>query len=232
MQHYHVIIPAAGKGTRMNRAYNKLFIELEGAPLLAHTLNVFQSDDACQAIHLAIHPRDFERMNTLCKKFDKVTTLIEGGDTRQESIHCVLRAIDVEQDDVMLVHDGARPFVSHHTIHKLIDIIQSQGAAVVGVKAKDTIKVVESDVVTQTLDRTKLWQIQTPQGATYQTLFNAYTVAQQEKFEGTDDGSLLEYAGNAVHVVEGEYENIKMTTEEDLWIGRAFLNKRSNENHV
>ena len=232
MQNYHVIIPAAGKGTRMKRAYNKLFIELEGRPILAHTLAVFQNDAQCQGIHLAVHPRDRVEMTALCQKFSKVLTLAEGGATRQESIHRVLQEIHLKSDDFVLVHDGARPFVSHTVIHKLCEAVQQHGAAVIGVKAKDTIKEVHHHMVTQTLDRSALWQIQTPQGAPYAMLLNAYRHAEQSQFEGTDDASLLEYAGETVHVVEGEYENIKMTTEDDLWMGRAVYNKRSSDNHV
>ncbi|UXS75374.1 2-C-methyl-D-erythritol 4-phosphate cytidylyltransferase [Staphylococcus chromogenes] len=232
MQNYHVIIPAAGKGTRMKRDYNKLFIELAGRPILAYTLAVFQNDVQCQGIHLAVHPRDYMEMRALCQKFNKVRTLIEGGATRQDSIHRVLQAVSLEDNDLVLVHDGARPFVSHETIHRLCEAVQQQGAAIVGVKAKDTIKEVQHHTVTKTLDRSVLWQIQTPQGATYKTLLNAYQQAEQTQFEGTDDASLLEHAGETVHVVEGDYENIKITTEDDLWMGQAFLNKRSSDNHV
>ncbi|MCO4329145.1 2-C-methyl-D-erythritol 4-phosphate cytidylyltransferase [Staphylococcus hyicus] len=232
MQNYHVIIPAAGKGTRMKREFNKLFIELEKMTILEHTLTAFQSDDACKGIYIAIHPRDRERMTAMSTRFNKVQAMIDGGDTRQESIYHVLKACPLKADDIVFVHDGARPFISHETIQSLSDAVRTYGAAIVGVKAKDTIKVVEKGIVTQTLNRALLWQVQTPQGATYDMLMEAYHKANEDNYEGTDDASLLEYAGHTVHIVEGNYENIKITTEEDLWVGHAFLEKRRNHNHV
>ncbi|KFE41595.1 2-C-methyl-D-erythritol 4-phosphate cytidylyltransferase [Staphylococcus agnetis] len=231
MQSYHVIIPAAGKGTRMKREFNKLFIKLETMTILEHTLTAFQSDAVCKGIYLAIHPRDRERMTAICAQFDKIKAIVDGGDTRQESIYNVLKQCHIDAQDVVFVHDGARPFISHHIIRQLSEGVREYGAAIVGVKAKDTIKVAERGKVVQTLNRALLWQVQTPQGATYDRLMKAYDKADQEHFEGTDDASLLENAGQTVHIVEGEYDNIKITTEEDLWVGRAFLEKRRNQ-HV
>lgn len=232
MSKYHVIIPAAGTGSRMGRTYNKLLIEVAGRSVLEHTLAVFQSDAQCEGIHLAIHERDRAQLQTLTAPFSKVKQLVLGGDTRQESIHQVLRNIHLSNDTIVLVHDGARPFVTHDTIHEVTAAIQTHGAAIVGVKAKDTIKRVSDQLVTETLDRSTLWQVQTPQGATFELLTSAYTHAETQKMMGTDDASLIEAYGQRIYMVEGDYDNIKLTTEEDLTYAEAILEKRSRHHHV
>ncbi|KIX91282.1 2-C-methyl-D-erythritol 4-phosphate cytidylyltransferase [Staphylococcus microti] len=232
MTGYHVIIPAAGKGTRMGRTYNKLFIEIEQQTIIEHTVRVFQQDPACEGIYLAVQPEDRERLMTLLARFDKVKKFVTGGRERQESIHKVIDDLDLAANEVVLVHDGARPFVTQSTIRTLADAINQHGAAVVGVKAKDTIKVVRDQFVTETLDRQYLWQVQTPQGATYEVLKGAYDKAQANDIVGTDDASLLEYAGHSVFMVEGNYDNIKVTTEEDLTNAQAIIEKRRETDHV
>lgn len=226
METYHVIIPAAGKGTRMGRDYNKLRITLNHQTLLEHTLDVFEADEACEGIYLAIHPRDRKDFEDMLKPYQKIKAMVDGGAERQESIHRVLRAVSLKDEDTVIVHDGARPFISQAIIHRLLDAIKDVGAAVIGVKAKDTIKVVTDQYVTQTLNRDHLWQVQTPQGATFKNLKTAYDQASEEGFIGTDDASLLENAGHAIYMVEGEYDNIKVTTEEDLTYAEAILKKR------
>lgn len=232
MTNYHVIIPAAGKGTRMGRTYNKLLIELAQQTIIEHTVTIFQQDPSCKGIYLAIQPDDREQLTKLLARFDKVKKLVEGGRERQESIHKVIDELDIAADDVVLVHDGARPFVTQSVIHTLADAIQTHGAAVIGVKAKDTIKVVHDQFVTETLERQYLWQVQTPQGATYGVLKQAYDMAQAEGIISTDDASLLEHAGQSVFMVEGNYDNIKVTTEEDLTNAQAIIEKRSETKHV
>lgn len=232
MTGYHVIIPAAGKGTRMGRTYNKLLIEIEQQTIIEHTVRVFQQDPACEGIYLAVQPEDRERLMTLLARFDKVKKFVIGGRERQESIYKVIDDLDLAANEVVLVHDGARPFVTQSTIRTIADAINQHGAAVVGVKAKDTIKVVRDQFVTETLDRQYLWQVQTPQGATYEVLKGAYDKARANDIVGTDDASLLEYAGHSVFMVEGNYDNIKVTTEEDLTNAQAIIEKRRETDHV
>ncbi|UXR69794.1 MULTISPECIES: 2-C-methyl-D-erythritol 4-phosphate cytidylyltransferase [unclassified Staphylococcus] len=232
MTDYHVIIPAAGKGTRMGRTYNKLLIEISQQTIIEHTVHVFQQDPACKGIYLAVQPEDQQILTTRLACFDKVKGFIEGGRERQESIHKVIDQLELPGEDVVLVHDGARPFITQSAIHDLADAIHTHGAAVIGVKAKDTIKVVRDQFVTETLDRNYLWQVQTPQGATYQVLKDAYDQARTKGIVGTDDASLLEYAGHSVFMVEGNYDNIKVTTEEDLTNAQAIIEKRSGIDHV
>lgn len=232
MAKYHVIIPAAGTGRRMGRTYNKLFIEVAGQSVLAHTLAVFEADSECEGIHLAIHPRDEKQLQTLTAPYSKVKSFVIGGSERQESIDRVIQSLTLTNDAIVLVHDGARPFVTHETIHQVTAAIEQQGAAIVGVPAKDTIKRVTEHFVAETLERATLWQVQTPQGATFETLTAAYTYARTQHIQGTDDASLLEAYGQRIYMVEGDYDNIKLTTEEDLTYAEAILEKRSRHNHV
>ncbi|ARJ51076.1 2-C-methyl-D-erythritol 4-phosphate cytidylyltransferase [Staphylococcus lutrae] len=226
MANYHVIIPAAGTGKRMGRSYNKLFIDVSGRSILEHTIAVFQADSHCESIHLAIHPRDEQSLQTLIKPYDKVKALVIGGSERQDSIARVIQSVSFSDEEVVLVHDGARPFVKHETIHEVTTAIQQYGAAIVGVQTKDTIKRVTQQFVAETLDRTTLWQVQTPQGATFGKLKAAYEHARKQQITGTDDASLLEANGQRVYMVEGDYDNIKLTTEEDLTYAEAILEKR------
>ncbi|WP_353452886.1 2-C-methyl-D-erythritol 4-phosphate cytidylyltransferase [Staphylococcus coagulans] len=232
MTNYHVIIPAAGTGNRMGRAYNKLLIRVAGRTILEHTIDVFQKDDQCESIYLAIHPRDRERLQNILAPYNKIKGLIEGGKERQESIHKVIQHMNVAEDEVVLVHDGARPFITHQTIKEVTLAIEAYGAAIVGVKAKDTIKLVQNQFVSQTLDRSALWQVQTPQGSKFQHLKTAYDDAAAKKINDTDDASLLEASGQPIYMVEGDYDNIKVTTEEDLTYAEAIFDKRRKENHV
>ncbi|MBI5975628.1 2-C-methyl-D-erythritol 4-phosphate cytidylyltransferase [Staphylococcus canis] len=228
MAKYHVIIPAAGKGTRMGRTYNKLLIELNDSTILERTIEIFENDSSCEGIHLAIHPRDRETFTTQLEGYSKVKSLVDGGAERQESIHNVLRALSLEDDDIVIVHDGARPFVNQEDVHRLVNTIEQKNAAILGVKAKDTVKVVRDGYVDQTLNRQYVWLVHTPQGSTFKTIKSAYDLALQQDFHGTDDASLLEYAGHAVAMVEGHYDNIKVTTEEDLVYARAMLKERGD----
>ena len=114
-----MIIPAAGTGNRMGRAYNKLLIRVAGRTILEHTIDVFQKDDQCESIYLAIHPRDREQLQNLLAPYSKIKGLIEGGKERQESIHKVIQHMNVAEDEVVLVHDGARPFITHQTIKEV-----------------------------------------------------------------------------------------------------------------
>ncbi|REH91705.1 2-C-methyl-D-erythritol 4-phosphate cytidylyltransferase [Staphylococcus felis] len=232
MKKYHVVIPAAGKGTRMGREYNKLLIKMGGQTILERTIEVFENDASCEGIHLAIHPRDRAQFSSLLRPYHKVKSLIDGGAERQESIHNVLNALTLTDDAIVIVHDGARPFITQDAIHQLLIAIDRHGAAIIGVKSKDTIKVVQDQYVSETLDRQYLWLVYTPQGATFKNLKSAYDYAKNQKFQGTDDASLLEFAGHRVFVVEGRYDNIKVTTEEDLLYAQAILNEKGDVGHV
>jgi 2-C-methyl-D-erythritol 4-phosphate cytidylyltransferase len=222
---YQVIIPAAGQGKRMGAGKNKLLIELNQIPILIHTLFVFENDEDCDGIFLAIHPEDESEFKTLIRKYriSKIKGLVPGGKERQDSIYHALQS--VREDGIVLVHDAARPFIKREQIHLLVETAEQKGAAIIGVPAKDTMKKVLNGIVTETVERSSLWIVQTPQAFRFAILIKAYEKAEQDHFIGTDDASLVERLGLSVTMVEGDYDNIKLTTPEDLIFADAILKK-------
>jgi 2-C-methyl-D-erythritol 4-phosphate cytidylyltransferase len=223
---YQVIIPAAGQGKRMGAGKNKLLLELNNIPVFIHSLKVFDEDELCEGIILAIHPQDEEEFNFLLKKHKvkKVLDLVPGGKERQDSIYNALKTVKTE--GIILVHDAARPFILKEQIHRLLDTAQKTGAAIIGVPAKDTMKTVRENVVMSTVERSSLWAVQTPQAFRFSLLYRAYEQAEKDDFIGTDDSSLVERISHPVTMVEGDYDNIKLTTQEDLFFAQAILQKR------
>jgi 2-C-methyl-D-erythritol 4-phosphate cytidylyltransferase len=223
---YQVILPAAGQGKRMGAGKNKLLLELNGIPVLIHTLRVFEQDEACSGMILAIHPKDEPEFKVLLARYNvtKVITFVPGGKERQDSIYNALKS--VETNGIILVHDAARPFILKEHIHRLADIAEETGAAILGVPAKDTIKKVDDGVVVETVERSSLWAVQTPQAFRILLLKEAYEQAKKDYFLGTDDASLVERLKYPVAMVEGDYDNIKLTTPEDLFFAEAILRKR------
>lgn len=220
---YDVIIPAAGMGKRMQADQNKILLTINDKSILEHTVSAFQADDNCRAIHLAAQRDEIELMQTMLQAYDKIGVITEGGSERQYSIYNVIKAI--EPCDYVFVHDAARPFVTRETLNKLYVSVQQNKSVIAGVKVKDTIKRVEDNLVTETLKRDVLWQIQTPQAFEYQLLFDAYNKADADHFLGTDDASLVERISE-VHIVESDYDNIKITTPEDMFFAEAIFKKR------
>ncbi|MFT8319582.1 MAG: 2-C-methyl-D-erythritol 4-phosphate cytidylyltransferase [Bacillus sp. (in: firmicutes)] len=222
---YEVIIPAAGQGKRMGAGKNKLFLMLEGLPIFIHTLNIFEEDPNCKGIWLVINPLDKIEMMELIQKnnITKIIAFIDGGDERQYSIHNAVK--ELKNDSVILVHDAARPFINTKQIKELTKVAEENGAAVLAVPMKDTIKKVDGNLVTETVERSSLWAIQTPQAFRISLLKKAYAEAQRDGFLGTDDASLVERLGEKVKIVEGNYDNIKLTTPEDLYFAEAIIKK-------
>jgi 2-C-methyl-D-erythritol 4-phosphate cytidylyltransferase len=223
---YQVILPAAGQGKRMGAGKNKLLLELNGIPVLIHTLRVFEQDEACSGIILAIHPQDTPEFQVLLDRYHvtKVINLVPGGNERQDSIYNALKS--VETDGIILVHDAARPFILKEHIHRLTEMAEETGAAILGVPAKDTMKKINDGVVVETVERSSLWAVQTPQAFRILLLKEAYERAEKDHFLGTDDASLVERLHYPVAMVEGDYDNIKLTTPEDLFFAEAIIEKR------
>ena len=223
---YDVILPAAGSGKRMGAGKNKLFLELKEKPILIHTLEVFEKDEWCRGIYLAVKDSEREFIQNLLKRYSitKVKAMPTGGDERQYSVQSCMKAIG--NGDIVLVHDAARPFILEPTIHKLVEVAQQKGAAIAGVRAKDTMKRVEAGIIQETVDRSTLWMIQTPQAFRFELLQYAENHAEQDGFLGTDESMLVEREGEFVYMVESSYENVKITTKEDLVFGEAILNQR------
>ncbi len=220
---YDVIIPAAGMGKRMQANQNKILLTINHKSILEHTVQVFQNDDNCRAIHLAAQRDEISTLQSMLTNYSKIDVITEGGSERQYSIYNVLKAI--EPCEYVFVHDAARPFVTQDTLSKLYESIQQNHSVIAAVKVKDTIKRIENNQVTETLKRDELWQIQTPQAFSYQLLLDAYNKADADHFLGTDDASLVERISK-VHIVESDYDNIKITTPEDMFFAEAILKKR------
>ena len=228
-----VILPAAGRGKRMKAGINKVFLELMGEPILCHTLRAFAALPEVQELIVVTGRDEVEPLRRLLAnrtvlgsaEDSKSIKVVEGGSERQYSVWNGLKASSAESD-VVLVHDAARPLVSRATIEAVIEAARQYGAAIAAVPEKNTVKVVEDGCVTATPDRAKLWAVQTPQGFSRSLLVAANEKAEADGFLGTDDASLVERYGAKVHVVMDSYENIKVTTPEDLVVAEALLQKR------
>lgn len=223
------IIPAAGQGKRMQSSENKQFLTLQGMPIIVHTLRVFEACHAVQEVILVVSEGELERFEELVSEqgFQKVTKIILGGKERQESVYNGFCQVGRDAD-VVLVHDGARPLITEPIINEVINAAKLEGAAVVAVPVKDTIKQVYNQQVVKTLEREYLWQAQTPQAFRYDIFSEALRQAKMDDFAGTDDTSLVERLGRPVKIVMGSYENLKITTREDLILAKAILDRRTN----
>jgi 2-C-methyl-D-erythritol 4-phosphate cytidylyltransferase len=224
----YALIPAAGMGKRMGASINKQYLQLDGLPIVARTISVFEQSPLIEAIYLVIPADEIpycrEHVVEACG-FRKVVQIVPGGSERQYSVMNGLNAMrgQVADDDVVLIHDGVRPLISEQLLHESIAVARSADGALVAVPAKDTIKTVRDGLVVDTPPRETLWQAQTPQSFRFDVIFAAHRAAEQEGFTGTDDSSLVERRGGAVRIVRGDYRNIKITTPEDLVLAEAFL---------
>jgi 2-C-methyl-D-erythritol 4-phosphate cytidylyltransferase len=221
------LIPAAGMGKRMGAGMNKQYLLLDGRPILAHTLAVFEQAPFVDEVHLVIPEAEisFCREQVVEKyRFTKIRSTIAGGSERQYSVLNGIRALgDCAEDDVIIIHDGVRPFIPLHVVKTSIEAACRHDGALVAVPAKDTVKSVEAGVVTGTPPRENIWLAQTPQSFRYGIISAAHEIAAAEGFLGTDDASLVERMGRQVHVVTGDYRNIKITTPEDMLLAESFL---------
>jgi len=210
------IVLAAGSGSRMQSDIKKQFIDVDGKPLIYYSISAVASSETVKEIILVTSEDDIIRMQDIIKIFElnKVTKIIVGGKTRQESVYNGLCEISSEYDYV-LVHDGARPFVDKNDIENVINDAFEYGAAALGVMVKDTIKRIDSNNFScETLDRKMLTAIQTPQVIKKDLLLKGYECADNKEF--TDDTSIVENIGVKVKITLGSYSNIKITTPDDL----------------
>lgn len=226
-----VIIPAAGSGQRMGGNRPKQYLTIGDKPILVETLIVFNESPHIDEIILVSPPDDMSLMEKMLKKYDlaKVSKIVKGGKERQDSIRNGLDSIDsIEpESDIILVHDGVRPFVDDEIIKELIDAVNQYGAAIVAVPVKDTVKKVSGASIIETMPRGNLWLAQTPQAFSTKIIIDAYANAEEKGIRGTDDASLVEAMGLGVKIVMGSYENIKITTPEDLGFAEAIKKKRA-----
>lgn len=220
-----VIIAAAGSGRRMGGGIPKQYGNLGGMSILARTVKAFADQKEIHEIMIVTN-QDFigrcrRELSTL-KLMTKVREILPGGQERQDSIYEAVRRLP-DDVDLVLVHDGVRPFVTGELIRRTIEATKEYGAAVAAVPVKETIKTVEDNFLTKTLDRKRLYSVQTPQGFRKDLLIRAYEEAFRNNYYGTDDAFLVERIGEKSHVVRGDYYNIKITTMEDIVFGEAIL---------
>jgi 2-C-methyl-D-erythritol 4-phosphate cytidylyltransferase len=226
------ILPAAGLGTRMAGPQPKQFISLDGVPILIHSLRAFAAVERVKAIYVAVRKPEMERVQAQVAEFGFAgrVTVVEGGDSRQESVVHALDALTAEADDIVLVHDAVRPLIDKATIERTIDAVVEHGAAIVALPAVDTIKQVERTahgaIITSTIPREFIVQAQTPQGFRFGLLQNAMKDATADGFLGTDEASVVERAGHPVAVVHGSQVNLKITQPGDLELAEFYLHHR------
>lgn len=229
---YELILLAAGHGTRMGTSKNKVLLPLLDEPLIVYSLRTFLNDNNCCHVIIVAKKDEIPLLKKLIQKestsIDTPITFVKGGAERQDSVSCGLEKLKNTRGFVM-IHDGARPFIELHSIEDLNNVVHQTKAAILGVLVKDTIKKVENKMVTETLLRSALWQIQTPQAFSSQLILKAHQAAKLEGFLGTDDASLVEHLGIKVEMVSGSYNNIKITTPDDMIIGEAILKQQKKE---
>lgn len=222
------VIPAAGRGERFGRGSNKVFTPVADKPLLAYTLEAFEQCELVDYIVLVVGEHEIEYAREIAEvhNIGKLKTVAAGGGHRQESVERGLLALDPETH-IVIVHDGARPLVRQETIRTAIEAATEMGAAVAAVPVIDTIKSAGADnLVSATLDRNSLFSIQTPQAFEKGLLIRAYRQAGEDGYLGTDDASLVERMGHPVKLVQGSYDNIKVTTPLDLELVEMRLGRR------
>lgn len=225
------IIPAAGIGRRMGMGRNKAFLPLQGKPVLVHTLDVLRQCSIIDEIVVAVGEDDLDWCRTELRHLISAARcqFVTGGSTRQESVHRCLLAAD-SSTDVFVVHDAARPLVTPEIVQSVILAASDTGAAVCAVPAKDTVRIShDGEFFSCTPDRSSVWLVQTPQVFSAELLRAAHQLAAERRFVGTDDAYLVEQLGRRVAVAHGSYENLKITTREDLALAEAILEYRKGD---
>ena len=235
------IVPAAGLGTRMSSVGNgpKQFLELDGTPILIHTLAALAASPEVAGVWVAVRPGEQERLRELLEAYADALPvqlpvhIVVGGDTRQASVARALAEIEGGDDAVVLVHDAVRPLVDPAAVDRVAGAARKHGAAIVALPAIDTIKQVERTaqgaLITATLPRENIVQAQTPQAARAGLLRRAVLEAEADEFAGTDEASLLERAGIPVAAVPGDPSNLKITRAADLPLAEWYLAQRKGD---
>lgn len=221
------IVAAAGMGKRMKMGINKQFLAIDGIPILAHTIKKIEKSKYIDFLLLIVKKTDMCYVEDIIEKYKIKMNykIVYGGKERQDSINNGLLNMPIETN-IVLTHDGARPFVSVDKIDEAIENVLDTGACVLANPVKDTIKVsTDGKLVDYTPNRDRLWQVQTPQVFRKEILIKAYEQAYSESYYGTDDCSLVEKTGVKVRLIYNSYDNIKITTREDLSIANILVKK-------
>lgn len=223
---YTAIVLSAGKGSRMNSDIQKQYLMLEGRPVITYSLEAFEKSRVDEIILVVgSGEEEYCRKEIIEKyKLQKVKRIVTGGKERYHSVFNGLKA--VTDSDYVLIHDGARPFLTNEIIERAMRAVVKNRACVVGMPVKDTIKIADSDNrVAETPERSSVWMVQTPQVFSYELIYHAYeSMLKEENNAITDDAMVVETVCHQdVILIEGSYRNIKITTPEDLLVARAFL---------
>lgn len=230
----YAVICAGGKGIRMGEEKNKVFIKIKGKEIISRTIKVFEQAKKIDGIVISTAIEDVAEMEKIIEKekFKKIEAVVEGGKKRQDSVwNGIKKLTEIAKDeDIVLIHNAANPFLEEGTLNECIQEAEKYGASVAAQKVKDTIKKVNEDLlVKETLNRKELWQMQTPQAIIFHIALKAFEKAYQESFYGTDDVQLVERIHGKVKIVECPYENIKITTQEDVDIARKIIEEKEKE---
>jgi 2-C-methyl-D-erythritol 4-phosphate cytidylyltransferase len=208
---------------------SKQFFEINGAPILIHTLRVFARNPQISQILVALRKNEMEKFRQQLEKENMAgkVAMVEGGEHRQESVANALASLKAAKDDIVLVHDAVRPFVDDEIIGNVVREVEKRGAAITGLPAVDTIKQVERTadgaIITSTIPRERVVQAQTPQGFRYELIKRAFDSATADGYIGTDEASLVERLGESVSVVMGSARNIKITTPADMELAEFLI---------
>jgi len=226
------VIPAGGSGRRMQSHNPKQYLLMNGKPVLAHTLLQLQQSLLIDEILLVVPESDLHYVRESIERpfqLTKIRDVIVGGTERQDSVRNGLAVVG-DDCDIIVVHDGVRPFVTEEVLSSVISAALQFGAAVAGIPVKDTVKEVDgAGSISRTLNRESLWLAQTPQAFQRRIIQEAYRRAAEDDFHGTDDASLVEHLGIPVKMIFGSYRNIKITTPDDLVLAQAFLKQDEGE---
>lgn len=217
------IVLGAGSGTRMKIDKSKLLLEINGKTVIKRSVEAFLNIDGIDRVIVTAREFDIKQFSKLIN--DERVSFVVGGSTRQESVKNAVMSVD--EADLVIIHDGARPLIRQEDIKKTIESAKQFGASAVGVPVKDTIKVIDDNsVVISTPDRSKLFAVQTPQIFSFEMYKKALSKAEQDNMDFTDDCQLIEYIGGKVKMVQGSYDNIKITTPDDISLAENILRNR------
>jgi len=211
------VIPAGGKGKRSGTETPKQYIRFHGKELIVYTLEVFQKNNLVDEIIIAAEPPYFSLLNKIAKDYNltKISQIVEGGEERQDSVHNALKSIKVQDSDLVVVHDAARPLLADNILTNAINIASEKGNALVCLKARDTLLKGDKNVK-EYVDRTEMYYVQTPQIFKYKDLMKAMEKAYENNFIGTDESMLIKELGIDINIVEGSMLNFKVTTTTDI----------------
>ncbi|MGA3207613.1 MAG: 2-C-methyl-D-erythritol 4-phosphate cytidylyltransferase [Syntrophales bacterium] len=222
------IIPAAGSSKRMQNNISKQYLLLDGIPVLARTLEIFQRLSGIDEIFLIVPKMDIDYAHKdIVDRYgiSKVSNVLAGGKERQDSVRNGIDALGRDHD-IVVIHDGVRPFISDELVHSAILEASRSQAVTVGVPVKDTVKSVDGHgIVVETLNRNHLWLAQTPQAFERNVIKKAYEAAYRDNYYGTDDASLVERIGVKVMMIRGSYDNIKITTRDDIMMAEVIIRR-------